>query len=99
MLLDSVSVLQLTMCTTEFTAELHSSGVYEKPPWLSAGSLELLNAMLQVLHLHLHLHLHLPVSQTDPKRRITIRQLLAHPWLMDGYDTQVKWQSRYCTMY
>jgi len=57
------------------------SGVYEKPTWLSKGSLELLQAMLQ----------------TDPKRRITVKELLQHPWLMEGYEKPVKWQSRYRT--
>jgi maternal embryonic leucine zipper kinase len=33
--------------------------------------------------------------QVDPKRRITVTQLLSHPWLMDGYDVPVKWQSKY----
>ncbi len=33
--------------------------------------------------------------QVDAKRRITIKQLLVHPWLMDGYDRPVKWQSKY----
>jgi hypothetical protein len=42
------------------------------------GSLDLLNLMLQ----------------TDPKKRITVQQLLTHPWLMDGYDKPVKYQSR-----
>jgi maternal embryonic leucine zipper kinase len=45
---------------------------------LIEGSLDLLNLMLQ----------------TDPKKRITVQQLLAHPWLMDGYDKPVKYQSR-----
>jgi maternal embryonic leucine zipper kinase len=54
-------------------------GKYELPSWLSAGSIRLLDSMLQ----------------TEPKRRITVDQLLAHPWLMDGYDRPVKWQSRY----
>ena len=42
------------------------------------GSLELLNQMLQ----------------TEPKKRISVQQLLQHPWLMDGYDKPVKYQSR-----
>ncbi len=54
------------------------SGVYEKPAWLSRGSIDLLNCMLQ----------------TDPKKRITVEQLLGHPWLMDGFDRPVRWQSR-----
>ncbi len=53
--------------------------MYEKPAWLSRGSVELLDSMLQ----------------TDPKRRITVEHLLCHPWLMDGYDRPVKWQSTY----
>jgi len=57
------------------------AGLYEKPPWLTQGSLQLLDQMLQ----------------TDPKKRITVNQLLQHPWLMDGYDKPVKWQSRYRT--
>jgi len=57
------------------------AGLYEKPSWLSQGSLALLDAMLQ----------------TDPKRRITVKDLLQHPWLMDGYDKPVKWQSKYRT--
>ncbi|KAK8380675.1 hypothetical protein O3P69_007948 [Scylla paramamosain] len=44
------------------------AGVYENPEWLTAGSKDLLAAMLQV----------------DPKRRITISQLLMHPWLTGG---------------
>ena len=35
--------------------------------------------------------------QVDPKRRITVTQLLSHPWLMDGFDCPVKWQSKYHT--
>jgi len=57
------------------------AGVYEKPPWLTQGSLNLLDAMLQ----------------TDPKKRITVKDLLTHPWLRDGYEKPVKWQSRYRT--
>jgi len=57
------------------------AGVYEKPSWLSSGSLQLLDAMLQ----------------TDPKRRITVKQLLNHPWLMEGYEKPVRWQSKYRT--
>lgn len=55
------------------------SGKYEKPAWLSPGSVALLDAMLQ----------------TDPRRRITVKELLLHPWLMVGYDTPVKWQSKF----
>ncbi|TKS68131.1 Maternal embryonic leucine zipper kinase [Collichthys lucidus] len=40
-------------------------GKYDNPRWLSPGSILLLNQMMQV----------------DPKRRLTVRQLLDHPWL------------------
>lgn len=33
--------------------------------------------------------------QVDPKKRITIKDLLSDPWMMDGYDCPVKWQSKY----
>merc|ERR1719225_1240948 len=54
-------------------------GIYEKPSWLSLGSLQLIHQMLQV----------------DAKKRITIENLLTHPWLMEGYDRPIKWQSKY----
>jgi len=57
------------------------AGIYEKPHWLSGGSLSLLDAMLQ----------------TDPKKRITVKELLNHPWMLEGYDKPVRWQSRYRT--
>ncbi|XP_027640662.1 maternal embryonic leucine zipper kinase isoform X2 [Falco peregrinus] len=31
----------------------------------------------------------------DPKKRITVKQLLHHPWLMEGYSRAVKWQTDY----
>lgn len=31
----------------------------------------------------------------DPKRRITVQQLLNHPWLMKGFNVPVEWQSKY----
>lgn len=42
--------------------------MYEKPEWLSESSIEMLDQLLQV----------------DPKRRITVTQLLYHPWIL--YD-------------
>ena len=59
------------------------AGVYEKPNWLSPGSIAMLQAMLQ----------------TDPKKRITIQELLVHPWMMEGYDQPIKWQSKYHQKY
>ncbi|KAM9138430.1 maternal embryonic leucine zipper kinase isoform 2-T2 [Pangshura tecta] len=54
-------------------------GKYEVPKWLSASSILLLHQMLQV----------------DPKKRITVKHLLNHPWLMQDYSYAVQWQSKY----
>uniref|UniRef100_A0A096LTW2 Maternal embryonic leucine zipper kinase n=1 Tax=Poecilia formosa TaxID=48698 RepID=A0A096LTW2_POEFO len=53
-------------------------GKYDNPQWLSPGSVILLNQMMQV----------------DPKRRLTVRQLLDHPWVMKDYNSPVEWLSR-----
>ncbi|KAM3865496.1 maternal embryonic leucine zipper kinase [Diretmus argenteus] len=53
-------------------------GKYDNPRWLSPGSILLLNQMMQV----------------DPKRRLTVRQLLDHPWVMQGYSSPVEWHSK-----
>ncbi|XP_029948904.1 maternal embryonic leucine zipper kinase [Salarias fasciatus] len=53
-------------------------GQYENPHWLSPGSILLLNQMMQV----------------DPKRRLTVRQLLDHPWVIKEYNSPVEWYSR-----
>ncbi|KAH3871048.1 hypothetical protein DPMN_034242 [Dreissena polymorpha] len=55
------------------------SGRYETPAWLSQESKELIASMLQV----------------DPKRRITVGQLISHPWLLKGFDISVEWHSKY----
>uniref|UniRef100_A0AAR2L517 Maternal embryonic leucine zipper kinase n=1 Tax=Pygocentrus nattereri TaxID=42514 RepID=A0AAR2L517_PYGNA len=52
-------------------------GHYDNPRWLSPGSVLLLNQMMQV----------------EPKRRLTVRQLLDHPWVMKGYSSPVEWHS------
>ncbi|NP_001026680.2 maternal embryonic leucine zipper kinase [Gallus gallus] len=54
-------------------------GKYAVPKWLSPSSTLLLNQLLQV----------------DPKKRITVKHLLSHPWLMQGYSDAVQWQSKY----
>ncbi|XP_026722686.1 maternal embryonic leucine zipper kinase [Athene cunicularia] len=56
-------------------------GRYSIPKWLSPSSTLLLDQMLQV----------------DPKKRITVKHLLTHPWLMQGYSDAVQWQSK-CTL-
>ncbi|XP_040001335.1 maternal embryonic leucine zipper kinase [Xiphias gladius] len=53
-------------------------GKYDNPRWLSPGSVLLLNQMMQV----------------DPKRRLSVRQLLDHPWVMKDYNSPVEWNSR-----
>ncbi|XP_056374260.1 maternal embryonic leucine zipper kinase [Hyla sarda] len=54
-------------------------GKYDIPKWLSPGSVLLLSQMLQV----------------DPKRRISVKHLLKHPWLMQGYHCPVEWYSKF----
>uniref|UniRef100_A0AAQ5ZVA1 Maternal embryonic leucine zipper kinase n=1 Tax=Amphiprion ocellaris TaxID=80972 RepID=A0AAQ5ZVA1_AMPOC len=54
-------------------------GKFDNPRWLSPGSILLLNQMMQV----------------DPKRRVTVRQLLDHPWVMKDYNSPVEWYSRH----
>ncbi|XP_028453839.1 maternal embryonic leucine zipper kinase [Perca flavescens] len=53
-------------------------GTYENPRWLSPGSVLLLNQMMQM----------------EPKRRLSVRHLLDHPWVMKDYNSPVEWHSR-----
>ncbi|XP_048972230.1 maternal embryonic leucine zipper kinase isoform X3 [Canis lupus baileyi] len=53
-------------------------GKYEVPKWLSSSSILLLQQMLQV----------------DPKKRISMKNLLSHPWIMHDYNCPVEWQSK-----
>ncbi|XP_036711547.1 maternal embryonic leucine zipper kinase isoform X2 [Balaenoptera musculus] len=53
-------------------------GKYEVPKWLSPSSILLLQQMLQV----------------DPKKRISVKNLLNHPWIMQDYNFPVEWQSK-----
>ncbi|KAM5331004.1 maternal embryonic leucine zipper kinase isoform 1-T4 [Glossophaga mutica] len=53
-------------------------GKYEIPKWLSPSSILLLQQMLQV----------------DPKKRISVKNLLNHPWVMQDYNCPVEWQSK-----
>uniref|UniRef100_A0A673VDF6 Maternal embryonic leucine zipper kinase n=1 Tax=Suricata suricatta TaxID=37032 RepID=A0A673VDF6_SURSU len=53
-------------------------GKYEVPKWLSSSSALLLQQMLQV----------------DPKKRISVKNLLSHPWIMQDYNCPVEWQSK-----
>nr|XP_044997519.1 maternal embryonic leucine zipper kinase isoform X2 [Jaculus jaculus] len=53
-------------------------GKYDIPKWLSPSSILLLQQMLQV----------------DPKKRISMKHLLKHPWIMEDYNCPVEWQSK-----
>ncbi|XP_041363351.1 LOW QUALITY PROTEIN: maternal embryonic leucine zipper kinase-like [Gigantopelta aegis] len=55
------------------------SGKYDVPDWLSSDSADLIAHMLKV----------------DPKKRITVQQLLRHPWLSKGLNIPVEWKSKY----
>ena len=52
------------------------------------------NEILSTLRVPWNIHKIFLTDQTDPKQRITVRQLLTHPWMMEGYETPVKWQTR-----
>ncbi|KAM6229968.1 maternal embryonic leucine zipper kinase isoform 2-T2 [Porphyrio hochstetteri] len=54
-------------------------GKFSIPKWLSPSSTLLLTQMMQV----------------DPKKRITVKHLLTHPWLMEGYSDAIQWQSKH----
>uniref|UniRef100_A0A915BL55 non-specific serine/threonine protein kinase n=1 Tax=Parascaris univalens TaxID=6257 RepID=A0A915BL55_PARUN len=56
-----------------------SRGVYHEPEYLSASSRDLLRSLLQV----------------NPKNRITIRELIVHPWLNKKYSQPLRWKSVY----
>ncbi|KAM5300371.1 maternal embryonic leucine zipper kinase isoform 3-T3 [Ctenodactylus gundi] len=53
-------------------------GKYDVPKWLSPSSILLLQQMLQV----------------DPKKRISMKNLLNHPWIMQDHNCPVEWQSK-----
>uniref|UniRef100_A0A1I8A8Q2 non-specific serine/threonine protein kinase n=1 Tax=Steinernema glaseri TaxID=37863 RepID=A0A1I8A8Q2_9BILA len=52
-------------------------GVYQEPEFLSTNSRNLLSSMLQV----------------NPKKRITIKDLLLHPWMNHAYLQPLKWST------
>ncbi|KAK3884528.1 hypothetical protein Pcinc_011201 [Petrolisthes cinctipes] len=57
----------------------NQSGFYETPEWLSDESRDLLATMLQV----------------DPKHRVTVSQLVSHPWLSTGHTRPIDSRSIY----
>jgi len=52
-------------------------GEFEVPDWLSQGSLKMLTRLLTV----------------NPEARVTTKDLLAHPWLSEGYGNPVEYKS------
>lgn len=55
------------------------NGKYDNPPWLTDESKTLISRMLQV----------------DPQNRVTIKQLMTHPWLTKDTNVPVEWRSKY----
>jgi len=53
------------------------SGRFAVPKWLSIDSVNLLHDLLQV----------------NPRRRVTVRQLVRHPWVTKGFGVPVTWHS------
>ena len=49
------------------------------PKWLSKESLEILELLLQV----------------DPKKRIPIKELANHPWIIKEFQHGVSWRTKY----
>ena len=62
---------------TAYLYRLIQRGKYEIPDWLTHGSVKILSEMMQ----------------THPKKRITIKELLCHPWVCQTYGVPVPWQS------
>ncbi|VDN02999.1 unnamed protein product [Thelazia callipaeda] len=59
--------------------ELIQTGRYHEPDYLSPLSKDLLRLLMQV----------------DPEKRITISELIAHPWINKKYTQALKWSSIY----
>lgn len=55
------------------------AGVYEKPSWLAPHCLELIDSMLKV----------------NPRERITVKEMMEHPWLIEKFCSPVQWKSQY----
>ncbi|MFH4975438.1 hypothetical protein AB6A40_002147 [Gnathostoma spinigerum] len=54
-------------------------GIYYEPDYLSPLSKDLLRSLLQV----------------NPKKRITIKEIITHPWVNKKYSQTLKWKSIY----
>ena len=53
------------------------SGRFAVPKWLSVESANLLHELMQV----------------NPRRRVTVRELVRHPWVVKGFGVPVSWHS------
>jgi len=53
------------------------SGRFAVPKWLSVDSVDLLHDLMQV----------------NPRRRVTVRELVRHPWVVKGFGIPVSWHS------
>ena len=53
------------------------SGRFAVPKWLSVDSVDLLHDLMQV----------------NPRRRVTVRELVRHPWVVKGFGIPVSWYS------
>ena len=53
------------------------SGRFAVPKWLSVDSVDLLHDLMQV----------------NPRRRVTVRELVRHPWVVKGFNVPVSWHS------
>jgi len=53
------------------------SGRFAVPKWLSVESVDLLHELMQV----------------NPRRRITVRELVRHPWVVKGFGISVAWHN------
>uniref|UniRef100_A0A4X2PZP7 Maternal embryonic leucine zipper kinase n=1 Tax=Xenopus tropicalis TaxID=8364 RepID=A0A4X2PZP7_XENTR len=63
---------------------------------LMCGYLPFDDDNVMVLYKKIMVSAHLnSLSNVDPKKRISVKHLLSHPWLMQGYSCPVEWQSKY----
>jgi len=53
------------------------SGRFAVPKWLTSESIDILHDLMQV----------------DPRRRISVRELVRHPWVVRAYGHPVTWQA------
>lgn len=53
------------------------SGRFAVPKWLSVESVDLLHDLMQV----------------NPRRRVTVKELVRHPWVVKGFGIPISWQT------